>query len=159
MRPRISAGRSSRSAPPTPASISAITCRESPGGCTVGQSTGADPYGQGRENPYGGITPETRFELMERNNGQDITLDRLQRRYSLKEQLDQHRRDLDSNPMVQGYGQAQQLALNLLTSEKLRSSLDIQSDPMTVREAYGMTQFGHATMATPPLVEVFVRGP
>src|SRR5262245_48855718 len=48
-----------------------------------GKSTGADPYGQGRENPYGGITPDTRFRFTERAPEEGITLDRLQRRRSL----------------------------------------------------------------------------
>lgn len=123
----------------------------------VGRSTGADPYGQGRENPFGGITPETRFEFMEQGGGRDISLDRLQRRFSLKEQLDQARRDLDTSDEVQGFGRSQQLALNLLTSTKLRAALDIQAEPAALREAYGMTLFGQATLAARRLVEAGVR--
>jgi hypothetical protein len=123
----------------------------------VGKSTGADPYGQGRENPYGGITPETRFQLMERDAGRDITLDRLHRRFSLKEQLDAQRRELDASDEVRGFGRAQQLALNMITSDKLRNALDVQAEPVAVREAYGMTLFGQATLAARRLVEAGVR--
>lgn len=121
----------------------------------VGKSTGADPYGQGRENPYGGITPETRFTLMEGSDG--ITLDRLKRRVSLMEQLDREKRRLDRNEATESYGQLQQKALGLLTSDRLRKALDVQAEPAAVREAYGMTLFGQATLAARRLVEAGVR--
>ncbi len=123
----------------------------------VGKSTGADPYGQGRENPYGGITPTTRFELMQDDGGHDITLDRLKNRFSLMEQLDQHRRALDQSETARSYGELQQRALGLLTSDRLRKALDIQAEPPAVREAYGMTLFGQATLAARRLVEAGVR--
>jgi hypothetical protein len=122
----------------------------------VGKSTGEDPYGQGRENPYGGITPETRFQLMEAGS-KDVTLDRLKQRLSLMEQLDEHRRALDQNEQVRTYDQLQQRALSLLTSSRLRKALDVQAEPMPVREAYGMTLFGQATLAARRLVEAGVR--
>jgi hypothetical protein len=122
----------------------------------VGKSTGADPYGQGRENPYGGITPETRFQLMEAGSP-DVTLDRLKQRVSLMEQLDRHRRALDQNEQVHTYDQLQQRALSMLTSGRLRKALDVQAEPMPLREAYGMTLFGQATLAARRLVEAGVR--
>jgi hypothetical protein len=123
----------------------------------TGKSTGEDPYGQGRENPYGGITPDTRFRFTERAAGEEITLDRLQRRRSLLEQLDEQRRAIDASDEVQAYRRSQQLAMNLLTSEKLRSALNIQAEPMPLRERYGMTLFGQATLAARRLVEAGVR--
>jgi uncharacterized protein (DUF1501 family) len=123
----------------------------------VGKSTGADPYGQGRENPYGGITPETRFALGQESGGPDVTLDRLKRRFSLMEQLDQQRRKLDLPEIAQAHSQLQQKAMSLLTSDRLRKALDIQAEPMAVREAYGMTLFGQATLAARRLVEAGVR--
>jgi hypothetical protein len=123
----------------------------------VGKSTGADPYGQGRENPYGGITPDTRFQLMQEGESPDVTLDRLKHRFSLMEQLDHYRRALDVSDDARAYGQLQQRALNLLTSDRLRQALDIQSEPMALREAYGMTLFGQATLAARRLVEAGVR--
>jgi hypothetical protein len=122
-----------------------------------GKSTGADPYGQGRENPYGGISPDTRFLLMEKGGGPDVTLDRLKQRVSLMEQLDQHRRALDTSDEVQAYSQLQQRALTMLTSERLRKALDVQSEPQAVRERYGMTLFGQATLGARRLVEAGVR--
>jgi hypothetical protein len=123
----------------------------------TGKPTGEDPYGQGRENPYGGITPETRFRFTERSPGEEITLDRLQRRRSLLDQLDAQRSAIDASEEVQAYHRSQQLAMNLLTSEKLRSALNIQAEPMPLRERYGMTLFGQATLAARRLVEAGVH--
>ncbi|MBI1842024.1 MAG: DUF1501 domain-containing protein, partial [Verrucomicrobia bacterium] len=60
-------------------------------------------------------------------------------------------------PEVQAYSQLQQKALGLLTSDRLRKSLDVQAEPAAVREAYGMTLFGQATLAARRLVEAGVR--
>lgn len=122
-----------------------------------GRSTGADPYGQGRENPYGGITPETRFHFMPGRQTREITLDRLSRRQSILEQFDGQRAGLDANDDARAWGRSQQLAMNLLTSPKLRSAMDIQSEPAKLREAYGMTLFGQATLAARRLVEAGAR--
>ncbi len=121
-----------------------------------GRSTGADPYGQGREHPYGGITPQTRFRFMERG-GPEITLDRLHRRRTLLEQMDDRRRELDQLGEVRAYDRSQQLALNLLTSARLRDALDVQAEPAALREGYGMTLFGQSTLAARRLVEAGAR--
>jgi hypothetical protein len=133
----------------------------------TGKSTGGDPYGQGRENPYGGISPDTRFEFTsqpERFRGRgrrepapEIALDRMSRRYSVLQQLDRAQRELDHSDEVQGYSRAQQLALNLLTSEKLKNALNVQAEPGAVRDAYGMTLFGQSTLAARRLVEAGAR--
>jgi uncharacterized protein (DUF1501 family) len=86
-----------------------------------------------------------------------VTLDRLKHRYSLMQQLDEQRRALDTSDIARSYSQLQQRALSLLTSDRLRKALDIQAEPMTVREAYGMTLFGQATLAARRLVEAGVR--
>ncbi len=122
-----------------------------------GKSTGVDPYGLGRENPYGGITPETRFTFAAGDSARDITLDRLNRRQGILQQFDSHRASLDSNEDVQAWTRSQQLAMNLLTSHRLRNALNIQSESMKVRENYGMTLFGQATLAARRLVEAGSR--
>lgn len=122
-----------------------------------GKSTGEDPYGQGRENPYGGISPDTRFFFDDGQPGPEITIDRLNRRRSLLDQLDDCRRALDESDVARGYTRAQQMALNLLTSPKLRAALDIHQEPLERRMAYGMTLFGQATLAARRLVEAGAR--
>lgn len=122
-----------------------------------GKSTGADPYGQGRENPYGGITPETRFSFMAGQQSKNITVDRLNRRQSLLEQFDLERRRLDQTADVDAWSRSQQMAMNLLTAEPLRNAVNVQAEAAKVREAYGMTLFGQATLAARRLVEANAR--
>jgi hypothetical protein len=122
-----------------------------------GKSTGADPYEQGRENPYGGITPETRFQFMPGQPARNLTVDRMNRRQSLLEQFDQQRRELDHSEDVRAWGRSQELALSLLTSEKLRNAMNVQAESARIREAYGMTLFGQATLAARRLVEAGSR--
>lgn len=122
-----------------------------------GKSTGADPYGQGRENPYGGITPETRFQFVPRESGPELTLDRLNRRHSILQQFDRGRAALDQHDEAQAWTRSQQMAMNLLTSDKLRRALDVQAEPRAVRDAYGMTLFGQAALAGRRLVEAGAR--
>lgn len=122
-----------------------------------GKSTGADPYGQGRENPYGGISPDTRFHFMAGKQATGLSVDRLNRRHSLIEQFDQQRRMIDETQDVQAWSRSQQLALNLLTSEPLRNAMNVQAEPLSVRERYGMTLFGQSTLAARRLMEAGSR--
>lgn len=122
-----------------------------------GKSTGVDPYGQGRENPYGGITPETRFHFMPGSQSRDITLDRLSRRRGLLDQFDRERKALEQHDDVRAWGRSRELAMNLLTSEKMRDAMNVQAESQKTREAYGMTLFGQATLAARRLVEAGSR--
>lgn len=122
-----------------------------------GKSTGEDPYGQGRENPYGGITPETRFTLAPGQQSRDITLDRLSRRQSILEQFDTQRAKFEGMDDIRAWDRSRQLALNLLTSDKLRGAMDVQAETLKTREAYGMTLFGQATLAGRRLLEAGAR--
>jgi uncharacterized protein (DUF1501 family) len=49
------------------------------------------------------------------------------------------------------------MAFSLISSEKVRTALDIQKEPRAVRESYGMTLFGQAALAARRLVEAGTR--
>ena len=86
-----------------------------------------------------------------------VTLDRLNRRRSLLDQLDEERRSLDAQQSLAQYGRQQGQALDLLTSSRVRSAFDLsQEDPKTV-ERYGRTLFGNSTLIARRLVEQGVR--
>ncbi len=122
-----------------------------------GKSTGKDPYGQGRENPYGGITPDTRFQFSPGQTWRELTVDRLNRRQGLLEQFDIQRAALEQSEEVRAWSRSRELAMNLLTSEKLRGAMNIQAEAMKLRESYGMTLFGQASLAARRLVEAGSR--
>ncbi len=104
--------------------------------------------------PYLGITPESRFVLPGATDmAADLTLDRLNRRRSLVEQFDDARRDLDVTRAGQSVDRYRELAFSMVASEKVRAALEIQKEPLPLRESYGMTVFGQAALAARRLVE------
>jgi hypothetical protein len=108
-------------------------------------------------DPYGGIKPDGRFEVATGEHEDDtLTLDRLDRRRSLLEQLDRGRRELETK-QKSGFDRYRGMAYSMLTSDRLRTALDLQRESMRVRESYGMTLFGQAALAARRLVEAGTR--
>jgi hypothetical protein len=85
-----------------------------------------------------------------------VTLDRLHGRVDLRRQLDAKMRRLESGGL-QGHTKKQQLALDLLTSAKVREAFDFKSEPDRVRDRYGRTLFGTSCLLARRLVERGVR--
>lgn len=107
-------------------------------------------------DPYLGVTADSRFELMGQA-GPEITLDRLDGRRRLVEQLEQGRRDLDQSGAGQSANRYRDLAYSLLNSDKVRTALDLNREPSRLRESYGMTVFGQAALAARRLTEAGSR--
>jgi hypothetical protein len=106
--------------------------------------------------PYIGITPDSRFELAAATDATgEITLDRLHRRRSLLQQLEDAHRSADSRP--QPSDRYREMAHTLLGSQKLRTALDVGRETMKLRESYGMTLFGQGCLAARRLVEAGSR--
>ncbi len=103
--------------------------------------------------PYRGITPESRFQLGAVSQlGPDLTLDRLDGRRTLLEQLEQFRRSSDSTAAQNGSGieRHRSMAYDLLGSEQLRRAFDLGEEADATRNLYGMTLFGQAALTAPP---------
>jgi hypothetical protein len=108
--------------------------------------------------PYMGITPESRFELATATDlPAGITLDRLDRRRSLVQQLDGARRQRDESAAGRQMDRYREMAYDLIGSEKVRNALDLSREPVKLRESYGMTVFGQAALAARRLVEAGSR--
>jgi hypothetical protein len=103
-------------------------------------------------DPYLGIRPTDRFESFA--SSESITLDRLNRRTSLLDQLDAARCSLDRQMTEASHERRHALACSVLSSGKLRNALDIQREPMKLRDRYGMTLFGQSCLAARRLLEV-----
>jgi hypothetical protein len=86
-----------------------------------------------------------------------LTLDRLQLRRSLVEQFDQARRAADRSPVEAAYDQFRQRALSLVSSEKVRTALDIRQESPAMRDRYGRHLFGQSTLLARRLVEAGTR--
>ncbi len=87
----------------------------------------------------------------------ELTLDRLDRRRSLMEQFDGARRSLDRSRRYQVYDAIRDQALNLVTSEKLRSALDIRREPAALRDRYGRHLFGQSVLMGRRIIEAGAR--
>ena len=102
-------------------------------------------------DPYIGIRPTDRFELFTQDDG--VTLDRLNDRTSLLDQLDAARRSLDSKSNDTPFERNRQLARQVLASGKLREALDVQRESGKLRDRYGMTLFGQSCLAARRVLE------
>ncbi len=105
---------------------------------------------------YRGITPSSRFQLSSVSNvGPELTLDRLNRRRSLLEQFEAARPELDRAVQRAGSGIDRQraMAYAMLGSDKLRQAFDLDQEPPEIRDRYGMTLFGQASLTARRLVE------
>lgn len=104
--------------------------------------------------PYRGITPESRFQLGAVSHlGPQLTLDRLDRRHSLLEQIEQFRRTADAPAGRSGIDRHRAMAYRLLGSDRLRQAFDLGLESDETRNLYGMTLFGQASLTARRLVE------
>jgi uncharacterized protein (DUF1501 family) len=105
--------------------------------------------------PYRGITPESRFELSAVSNlPPELTLDRLDRRRTLLEQLEQARRTADAAASrTSGIDRHRAMAYDLAGSPAVRRAFDLDQEPDEARSLYGMTLFGQASLTARRLVE------
>ncbi|HUX86493.1 MAG TPA: DUF1501 domain-containing protein [Chloroflexota bacterium] len=105
-------------------------------------------------DPYGGVKPGCRFELSKAATPPaEITLDRLDRRRSLLRQFNDARRGLGAAERVESYNRARSTAFSILGSGRMRDALDVEREPVVVRDRYGMTLFGQALLVARRLVE------
>ena len=102
-------------------------------------------------DPYLGILPTDRFESVA--SDATITLDRLNSRASLLDQLDSARRTLGSTTAETSFDRHHAMARSVLTSGKLRDALDVQREPAKQRDRYGMGLFGQSCLAARRLLE------
>ncbi len=95
------------------------------------------------------ILPNTAFDA-------DMTIDRLNTRRSLLDQLDDQLRQAESSPTA-GYDRTSKRAYDLLTSRKVREAFDLRREDPRLLDRYGRTLFGHSVVIARRLVESGVR--
>jgi hypothetical protein len=86
-----------------------------------------------------------------------LTIDRLQQRRGLLEQMDDQLRRAEAQPALGTYDRVQQRAFSLLTSSRVRAAFDLATEDPRLLERYGRTLFGHSTLIARRLVEEGVR--
>ncbi|MGD9723090.1 MAG: DUF1501 domain-containing protein [Pirellulales bacterium] len=109
-------------------------------------------------DPYVGLSPDSHFYVPAATELQgDVTLDRLQRRKSLVEQLETARHDLAASSRGKQLDRYRRMTYELLESDKLRTALDLRKEQTAIRELYGHTLFGQSCLAARRLVEAGSR--
>jgi hypothetical protein len=110
------------------------------------------------KEPYMGITPSSRFTMGDASVlPAELTIDRFARRRSLLDQLDTARRTFEASDANRAVDQHRQMAYSMISSDQVRTALDIQKEAPTVRDRYGMTLFGQSCLAARRLVEAGSR--
>lgn len=108
--------------------------------------------------PYMGIGPEGRFRITTGDHDTGgLTLDRLDARRTLMEQMDQRRRYLGKTEAGKSFDQQRARALELISSAKVQQALDLEREPRSLRERYGMTLFGQGCLTARRLIEAGSR--
>lgn len=103
-------------------------------------------------DPFAGVKSDCRFQMSGAELDAAITLDRLDRRLSLLEQLDQAKPQWDAKA-VKNFDHFQQMSAAILTGTKMRQALDVRREPMPLRQMYGMTLFGQGCLTARRLIE------
>ena len=85
-------------------------------------------------DPYMGVTPDSHFVVPSATTLQpDMTLDRLNQRRSLLDQLEQGRADLADTSSGRQFDRYRQMTYELLKSDQLRTALDTRRETPQVR--------------------------
>jgi hypothetical protein len=87
----------------------------------------------------------------------EVSLDRLDRRRSLLEQFDDARQSLERSTRYQAYDSQREQALELVTSDAIRSALDIRRESDGLRDQYGRHLFGQSCLMGRRMVEAGCR--
>lgn len=97
------------------------------------------------------------FRLPELTLPSDLQLDRMQRRRELQKLVDRQARLLDRSLEVRGFDEYYEQAIHMLTSDKVRSAFDLESEPADLRDRYGRTTYGQGCLLARRLVEAGVK--
>jgi hypothetical protein len=111
------------------------------------------------DNPYWRdcSDEELKFEIQGLVSRQQLTLDRLNKRSSLLEQFDSGLQKIEQSRQVETFDQFKQRALNLVTSQRTQTALDITRESPKLRDSYGRHLYGQSCLMARRLVEAGVR--
>jgi hypothetical protein len=93
--------------------------------------------------------------LADTNFGPDMTLDRLDRRKGLLQQLDELQRRTEAT--ADSHDRLRQRAFSLLTGSRLKAAFDLDKEDPRLRERYGQHVVGSSTLIARRLIEAGVR--
>src|SRR5262249_31773501 len=89
--------------------------------------------------------------------GGDLTIDRLNTRRGLLQQIDDRLREMEAQPALDNFDRNRQRALGLLTGSKVKAAFDLSKEDPRLVDGYGRYLFGHGALIARRLVEAGVR--
>ncbi len=122
-------------------------------------TTECAPYADPGASPTPGKPATVRGEPLLPSSvlGPELTIDRMNTRRGLLEQIDGELRRAEAQVALDSYGRTQQRAFSLLTSSRLKAAFDLKREDPRLLDRYGRTLFGHSTLIARRLVEEGVR--
>jgi hypothetical protein len=111
------------------------------------------------DNPYfrSCTDAELDFRIAGLTAEPSLTVDRLDRRQSLLEQVEAGQRRLDRSTTATDFDNFRQTALGMLISGGLRDALDIRREPSQLRDRYGRHLFGQSMLMGRRMIEAGAR--
>jgi uncharacterized protein (DUF1501 family) len=100
------------------------------------------------------LPADVRIQAVERAAG--LTSLRMSGRRDLLEQFEETRRLIDHSTRARDLNTHYQRAFSLLTSDRTRAAFDLATEPATLRERYGQTEFGQRCLLARRLAEAGV---
>jgi hypothetical protein len=88
--------------------------------------------------------------------GPDMTIDRLDTRRTLLEQIDDQQRRFEAQPAADGFDRVRRRAFSLLTASKLKSAFNLDLEDRRVRDRYGNHVVGASALIARRLIEAGV---
>lgn len=112
-----------------------------------------------KDNPYFRACgdEELNYQIQGLAMPEGVSLDRLNHRRQLRDQLDDQLRAAEKDKSVAAFDRFRSRAWSLVTSEKTRTALDIRREPAELRDRYGRNLFGQSVLLARRLVEAGVR--
>lgn len=106
------------------------------------------------KDPFLGITPDSRLRLSkEAQLRADLSTSRLDQRRKLLQKLEVPKSSLRSSLPGRSLDRFSDMAYSLITSTQLQEALEIENEPDSVRERYGMNLFGQSALTARRLLE------
>jgi len=87
----------------------------------------------------------------------EMTIDRLNARRGLLDQIDDRLRQADASGKMASFDRTQQRAFSVLTSSRMKAAFDLEREDPRLLERYGRTLFGQSALIGRRLVEEGVR--
>ena len=112
--------------------------------------------GQTKEfhDPFAACGLDGRFKLSSTGElPDDMPLNRFSARRSLLEQFEASRAKMDRVSFAGAFDKFREVAFSVVTTNQMRTALDLSREPLAVRERYGATLFGQSCLCSRRLIE------